>query len=588
MLGRRAGVRAGLPLALALAALLVGAPLALLSFAAPSVFAHESATPNQDTVGPTQVLSHGAGLRDGRVVGGAIPTPKYTVTFTTSPASCGPVLFNGTSYANGTSGKYSSGTYSLSASPCAGHAFRQWNTSGLVSVVGHTSSTTTAGVAGNGSLEAWYVPSAGGKTHFTVGFQVAPASCGPIQFNGSGQLNGSSGSFPAGNYSTTAPTCPGYSFLQWSTAGGVATYPSTASSAVATISGNGTLSAKYASTAYAVNFFVSPSSCGPISFNGSPKTNGSSGSYAAGTYSTVAASCTGYNFHGWSANGGLTLGSPSSPSTNTTVSAAGNLTADYVRGTGAGGGSYVVTFTVNPTYCGPITFNGTSQASGTTSSFPPGTYPAVAHACAGYTFSGWSSTGGVALATPTSASTTVTVSSPGALTATYVQNAPGSAGHRYNVSFVVIPSACGGMGFNGTTQANGSWGMFRPGNYSALAPACTGRAFHGWSGSGGVQPLAALVNPTTVSVQGNGTLTATYWTNGSAGTSSAGPNSLSNGLAIGLTLVVVGAVAVLGVLLYRRRKARSSGAPAPPPPPSTEPPATSPPPDGQASPPPGG
>ena len=334
---------------------------------------------------------------------------------------------------------------------------------------------------------------------------------------------------------------------------------------------------------YTVNFTVTPATCGPIQFNGTGQSNASTGLFRVGSYATVAPACAGYSFQRWSWNGGLSVAGPTSSSTTTTVSGDGDLTATYARGAGGGGGGYNVAFTVNPTFCGPLTVNGTTQASGTSSSFKTGTYPAIAPYCGGYTFSGWSSTGGVALSSSTLTKINITVSGPGTLGASYVQNSPGTAGHRYNVTFVVTPSACPGVNFNGTVQTNGSWGLFRVGNYSALAPSCPGKSFHGWSESGGVQPLGRLTNPTNISVQGNGTLTATYWTNSTG----AGSGSASSGTAtaslevVALLLIVVAAVVVgLGVLHHRRKHREPPTPPSSPPPTPSSDPVWAPPPPG--------
>ncbi len=333
---------------------------------------------------------------------------------------------------------------------------------------------------------------------------------------------------------------------------------------------------------YTVNFTVVPASCGPIQYNGTGQSNATSGLFRVGSYASAAPTCAGYSFQRWSWTGALAVAGPTSSSTTTTVSGDGNLTASYTRGAAGGGGGYNVAFTVNPTFCGPLTVNGTTQASGTSASFKAGTYPAIAPYCGGYTFTAWSSTGGVALSSSALTRTNITVSGPGMLGASYVQNAPGTAGHRYNVTFVVVPSICAAFNFNGTAQTNGSWDLFRAGNYSVLAPSCVGRSFHGWSASGGVQPLNSLTNPTTVSVQANGTLTATYWTNstgsgsgnGSSGTSTASLEML------GLLLVVVAAVVVGLLVLRHRRRSPPPTTPAPPPPASSPESTWAPPPSG--------
>jgi hypothetical protein len=58
-----------------------------------------------------------------------------------------------------------------------------------------------------------------------------------------------------------------------------------------------------------------------------------------------------------------------------------------------------VTFYLQPGFCGPMTFNGTSFANGTSGTFVPSTtpYAFTAPVCKGYSFSNWFSTGGLHL-----------------------------------------------------------------------------------------------------------------------------------------------------------------------------------------------
>lgn len=80
----------------------------------------------------------------------------YRLSILVVPATCGPVLLNGTSDGNGSVIVLEAGNYSLSARPCAGYSFDQWQTSGGSSVYGASAANTTATVASNGSLTATY------------------------------------------------------------------------------------------------------------------------------------------------------------------------------------------------------------------------------------------------------------------------------------------------------------------------------------------------------------------------------------------------------------------------------------------------
>ncbi|MCI4336246.1 MAG: hypothetical protein L3K17_03490 [Thermoplasmata archaeon] len=80
-----------------------------------------------------------------------------------------------------------------------------------------------------------------------------------------------------------------------------------------------------------------------------------------------------------------------------------------------------VTLAVAPTTCGPITFDGTSYASGAVVNVTPSSTALPIHvaACASDTFLGWSRTEGAWVTTRSALSTSATISSSGTLTARF-------------------------------------------------------------------------------------------------------------------------------------------------------------------------
>ncbi|HEC76887.1 MAG TPA: PKD domain-containing protein, partial [Thermoplasmatales archaeon] len=82
------------------------------------------------------------------------PSPTCTITFYTNPPNVGSIVFNGVTYTNGQSGEYSSRTYSISANIPSGYKFKNWETSGGVSITDSTSFSTTVTVNGDGLLKA--------------------------------------------------------------------------------------------------------------------------------------------------------------------------------------------------------------------------------------------------------------------------------------------------------------------------------------------------------------------------------------------------------------------------------------------------
>lgn len=84
----------------------------------------------------------------------AVFAPIVTVTFYLQPGSCGPMTFNGTSFANGTSGRFvpSVTPYTFTVPGCKGYSFSNWfSTGGL-----HLSSSDHLLVSYNGTFTIQY------------------------------------------------------------------------------------------------------------------------------------------------------------------------------------------------------------------------------------------------------------------------------------------------------------------------------------------------------------------------------------------------------------------------------------------------
>ena len=254
----------------------------------------------------------------------------------------------------------------------------------------------------------------------------------------------------------------------------------------------------HAPPSYTVTFQTVPTSCS-ITFDGVTYSDGQQAlGVAAGSYSLVAPACTGETFSSWSSTAG-TVTSTTSATTTVAVSATGTITATYT----ATSSTYVVTFQTSPTSCS-ITFNGGSYTNGEQASgVAAGSYPLVASACPGETFSSWSSTAGT-VTSPTSASTTVTVSATGSITATFTATST-----TYVVTFQTSPTSCS-VTFNSASYTNGQQASgVAAGSYPLAAAACPGETFSSWSSTAGTvtSPTSAS---TTVTVSATGTITATF------------------------------------------------------------------------------
>ncbi len=252
------------------------------------------------------------------------------------------------------------------------------------------------------------------------------------------------------------------------------------------------------SSTYNVTFDTVPTSCS-VTFNGVSYTNGQEATgVTGGSYSLAANSCSGETFSSWSSTAG-TVTSLTSASTSILVSSNGTVTGTYTT-TPIG---YTVTFDTMPTSCS-VTFNGVSysngqQATGVTG----GSYPLVANACSGETFSSWTSSAGT-VTSLTAASTSIAVSASGTVTGTFTATST-----SYTIAFDVVPSTCS-LTFNGNPYSNGGQATgVAAGAYSLDAAACAGETFTSWSSTVGT--VASLTSSSTmVTVSSSGTITATF------------------------------------------------------------------------------
>ncbi|MDE1819304.1 MAG: hypothetical protein KGJ23_03170 [Euryarchaeota archaeon] len=415
------------------------------------------------------------------------PSGTPTVNFALSPASgAGSISFNSVTYYNGGSTSIATGSYPLSATTNAGWHFSSWSTTGGLSV-GASGLT----VSSSGTLTATYTQYA------KVTFAINRAACGPITFNSTTQANASSASYYTSSSPFTAsiPACGGETFSSWAVTGGVSVGSPTALSTSVTLTDNGTLTANFVTGSVdVVTVAIAPGAGdGYVTLSGTPYFNGNTANLAAGSYPLAFAASPGWAFSTWSATGGLTIGAGT-----LAVSSSGTLTVTFVQ-------DPTLSFTVSPTSCQPITFNGsTPWNSGTSGSFytSGSPYTASVAACSGYSFSSWSTTGGVAAGSPSATSTPVTLTDNGTLTATF------TASSGVTVSFTISPaspSSGGSVTLNGVTYYNGGSVSIATGTYTLSQTPAPAFRFSSWAFAGGV----ALSGGSLV-VTGAGTVTANY------------------------------------------------------------------------------
>jgi hypothetical protein len=162
--------------------------------------------------------------------------------------------------------------------------------------------------------------------------------------------------------------------------------------------------------------------------------------------------------------------------------------------------TYTVTFYTSPSNVGSITFSSNTYTNGQSAQYQVNTYTVTANVPSGYTFSSWSTSGGVSVTSPSSASTIATVSSAGSITANFV-----IVTTQYAITFYTNPNNIGSITFSGTTYTNGQSGQYQAGQYSVTANAPQGYQFSSWSTTGGVS-----ITGSTATVSSAGSITANF------------------------------------------------------------------------------
>jgi hypothetical protein len=169
--------------------------------------------------------------------------------------SCPVVDLGGIVLRNGGNYSLSAGSYAAVAFFCYGFPQVEWSGSGGVSIKSELGNSSEVSVTGNGSLDVEYL-----APKYDLTFEVVPATCPGLDFNGTLWPNGSQSAFFPKIFPIDAPACAGYLFSGWSTqstpinnltilcatpAVGL-TGASDCTSTQARILGNSTLVAKYA------------------------------------------------------------------------------------------------------------------------------------------------------------------------------------------------------------------------------------------------------------------------------------------------------------------------------------------------------
>jgi galactose oxidase-like protein/List-Bact-rpt repeat protein len=445
------------------------------------------------------------------------------VTFGAVPADGGQVSMGGSLHVDGTSSWLPYRAYTPSLVPAAGFHGAGLNISGNL-----TPYNGSYLLVGNASVRGDF------QAFPEVSLLSRPPSC-PIAFNGTTYPSGSSPYFVPGSFPLVAPPCYQVQFDRWSITGnGTIAIPSSNKTMVS-LTGAASVTAHFSAT---VLFYSNPGGVGGVLLNDSRVALGTPLQFASQTYTIQSIAAPGWRFASFSVGGGIVLSG-----SNLVVNYSGWVYANFIEYPS-------LNFSASPSACGPLSFNGSSYASGASAGFSLGMYAAAAPPCPNALFTHWRATGGVLVSAPDDANTSVRLTGNGTLAAFY--------GAAAQVRFEVIPSqAAGWILWNGTRVFNDSTIEVRLGNFSLAAEPAMGWKFVGWHLTGGLQATSL-----GVTLESNGTVSALF--DLAVVPPSQNGSTLWGSSWLGLTggewgLLIAAAVAgITGGLVIRGRKKRGS------------------------------
>ena len=290
---------------------------------------------------------------------------------------------NGTTSPSGTITVNAGTATSISATPATGFQFYNWTvTSGTATIANPSLANTTVSLTSeNATIMANFLPNF---------YSLTISNDGHGSTTPSGVVSVGHG-YP---FSINATPAAGYQFLGWTVTSGTATIanPSSASTTVTLTNGNAAIQANFTALTYSLT--MSNDGHGTTTPSGTVTVN-----HGAAT-SIAATPASGYQFLNWTVtNGTASIASPSSASTTVTLTS-GNATirANFTA----------LTYSLTMSNDG----HGTTTPSGTVTVNHGAATSISATPASGYQFLNWTVTSGTAsIASPSSASTTVTLTS---------------------------------------------------------------------------------------------------------------------------------------------------------------------------------
>ena len=430
----------------------------------------------------------------GYLVATFVSTTTYALDFHIGPVGCGSINFNGAIYTDGQSVSLSPGSYNLAATSCTNFNFNGWEYLGAISVGCQSCNPTTLTLSSFANLTALFTS----DTTYAVHTLIEPTTCGSISLANISMGDGASTSLSPGTYHIDDLPCANFAFHGWNATGGVALSSSTQSLATITVSATGTLAATdLGTTTYPITFATDPTNCGGVYLGSVLYTTGQSFGLSPGVYDIGFQGCNATGGGSWGTQGNISVSS-----SQLTVSGSGILTAEYAHYN-----EPTVSFGTAPTTCGAIALGGATHTNGQSATFAIGNALLVATSCPNFAFTGWASTGGVVIANPALASTSINVSATGgAVYANFVGTT------TYTLTIDTSPTNCGAAVVNGIPYVNGQTLTVTSGaSYAVSSAACPDAAWVSWYvGTSGNLSIGQYSDPGTLTVTGNGVLTAEF------------------------------------------------------------------------------
>ena len=294
--------------------------------------------------------------------------------------------------------------------------------------------------------------------------------------SGGGTVSGSSSATYNQKVNISASANTGYKFSSWSKSSGTFSSTTTNPTTFTMPASNVTVTGNFTANTYTIKSAVSPSGGGSVTLGASSV-----------TYSTkvkvTATVNTGYSFSSWTKSAGTLSSTSANPTTFTMPASNATVTANFTHKT------YSVSKAVSPSGGGSVTL-------GAASGYYNDKIQIKATANTGYTFSGWTKSGGSLSSTTAATSTFTLPAANSTVTASFTHN-------TYSLSKAVSPSG------GGSVTLGAASGYYND-KIQIKAAATSGYQFTGWTSSGGTIDDANAATTTFTMPASNATVTAAF------------------------------------------------------------------------------